>query len=127
MDAELTAALEPVLADLASAVRLAPEIRESDFGGPGNLSAVLQLEGHGGVGIRITEGAVRPRQVVDLAGQIQDWAVEALWSAGRPPVWPICPEHPDTHPLQPVESEGRAVWMCPKSSRVVAVIGLLAD
>ena len=127
VDAELTAALEPVLADLVNAVDLAPDIRGSDFGGPGSICAVLTMEGGGGVGVRITEGADRSRQVVDLADQIQDWAVEELWSAGRSPAWPTCPEHPDSHPLTPTEADSRAVWICPTTSKVVATIGHLAD
>jgi hypothetical protein len=127
VDAELTAALEPVLADLANAVHLVPDIRGSDFGGPGSLCAVLTTADGGSVGIRITDGNDHSSQVVDLADQIQDWAVEELWSAGRSPVWPTCPEHPDVHPLAPTETDGRAVWTCPKTSKVVATIGHLAE
>jgi hypothetical protein len=127
VDADLIAVLDPVLGDLASAANLSPEVRESDFGGPGTLCAVLHLAGARSVGVMIVEGNDRSAQVVELADRVQEWAVEELWSARRSPVWPTCPEHPDSHPLKPVESDGRAVWICPTSSNVVAMIGSLSD
>lgn len=44
--------------------------------------------------------------------------MEALWSEGEPAVWPRCPDHPDTHPLEAVVVDGTAVWVCPKSGAV---------
>ena len=125
VDAELTAALDPILADLAGEANVVPEIRESNWAGPQSLCADLSFDGAGVVGIMTTKGATHSTQVADLADQIQDWAVDVLFSARRSPVWPRCPEHPDSHPLKPTESDGRAAWVCPVSSKVVAQIGLL--
>jgi hypothetical protein len=44
-----------------------------------------------------------------------EWAVEALWHAGRSATWPGCPQHPDSHPLMAAVRERRAVWICPRT------------
>jgi hypothetical protein len=66
-----------------------------------------------------------PEQIAWVADQVQEWAVEELWTAGQPTNWPPCPEHPGTHPLAPAVHGGAAEWMCPKSERVVSEIGRL--
>jgi hypothetical protein len=53
------------------------------------------------------------QRIASVADQIQEWAVEARWHAGRPATWPGCPLHPDSHPLMAAVREGRAVWICP--------------
>jgi hypothetical protein len=90
-----------------------------------SLFAELSFDSHEIVSVTVTKGAGLSHQVVYLADQLQDWAVENLWEHRRSPVWPVCPDHPDSHPMRPSEDEGRAVWLCPATSRLVAEIGLL--
>ena len=126
MDAELAAALTPVLADLTHATSLTPEFRNIEWPVPDTVATMLFLSDVGGAGIWVTSGADRTDQVVSLADQVQDWTVEALWAAGRSPVWPECPEHRDSHPLRAIKQNGLAVWICPKSLSEIGRIGSLA-
>ena len=126
MDAELEEALAPVLADLTSATSLNPEFEDMDWPLKEMVGTMLFLPNAGGAGISITRGAGRTDQVVSLADQVQEWAVEALWGSGRSPVWPECPEHPDSHPLRPVARSGVAIWVCPSSQDEIGTIGSLA-
>ena len=57
--------------------------------------------------------------------QAQDWIVELLWHRGRPPTWPECGSHPRTHPLSVADVAGTLVWVCPKTSDVIAPVGSL--
>jgi hypothetical protein len=68
-------------------------------------------------------GAPRP-DVALAADQVQEWAVEALWLAGRPATWPECPEHPDAHPITAMYDH-RAVWVCPRTRHLISGIGQL--
>jgi len=126
MDADLEAALTPVVADLIHGASLIPEFREVEWPTQGTVATMLFLSDAGGAGIAIRSGADRIGQVVSLADQVQDWAVEALWGVGRSPVWPECPEHPDSHPLRAVERNGAAIWVCPVSLNEICRIGSLA-
>jgi hypothetical protein len=64
-------------------------------------------------------------QVVMVADQVQDWAVEELCSMGRSTSWPECPLHRNSHPLEAAADGTRAVWRCLKSGEVIAEIGAL--
>jgi hypothetical protein len=65
-----------------------------------------------------------PEEAAQLAEQVQEWEVEQLCWAGRSATWPECPEHPGSHPLEPVAAgAGIAVWRCPRSQRVAGAIG----
>jgi hypothetical protein len=61
----------------------------------------------------------------EVADQVQGWAVEALWTAGEPAVWPRCPAHPDTHPLDAAVEGGTAVWRCPRGTAPTVPMGEL--
>jgi hypothetical protein len=124
MDAELEAALAPVLADLTTGTSLNPNLEDVDWPLEGAVGTMLFLQGAGGAGVSIAKGADRVHQVVSLADQVQEWAVEALSGSGRSPVWPECPEHPDSHPLRPVERSGAAVWVCPVTQNEIGTIGV---
>jgi hypothetical protein len=126
MDAELEAALTPVMDDLTSATAMSPEFEELEWPLQGMVGTTLFLPGAGEVGVSITSGGDRTAQVVSLADQVQEWAVEALWQTGRSPVWPECPEHPDSHPLRPIARSGAAIWVCPVSQALIKPIGSLA-
>jgi len=71
-----------------------------------------------------------PFETVRLANEIQDFVVEhVLWASGRDPVWPNCPLHPDTHPLDPVEDAAVGpAWRCPKDGTIARIgeLGLVA-
>jgi len=54
-----------------------------------------------------------------------EWAVEALWHAGRAATWPGCPQRPDSHPLMAAARGGRAVWICPRAGDLVSDVGRL--
>jgi hypothetical protein len=66
------------------------------------------------------------QRIASVADQIQEWAVEARWHAGRPATWPGCPHHPDSHPLMAAVREGRAVWICPRAGDLVSDVGHLS-
>jgi hypothetical protein len=128
MDLELAAALEPVLRDLSGPGGVVPEVRdESWVDQPQTASAFLYAADGSGTGIWITRGLAPATQVAAVADQVQEWAVEALWSAGRSTSWPACPRHPESHPLTAAEKDGRPVWMCPTTRAVLAEVGQLTD
>jgi hypothetical protein len=124
VDVALSEALEPVLRDLEHAGAVMPEVRDghwSDF--EGQRTAMLYGPDGSGSGVFVLAGEPLADRVARVADQVQEWAVEALWTAGRPATWPECPDHPDTHPLQAVVLDGRAVWTCPRTGQVVRDIG----
>jgi hypothetical protein len=117
----LQAAVAPVIADLERAhpgvFRVEPAVGEE------GVDALLWDTRDGsGTGLWLdTAWNVSPGEVVQMAGQVQEIAIEEL---RRP--WPPCPEHPGRPPLEPSAAGGRAVWTCPEDGRVIAEIGDLA-
>lgn len=61
-----------------------------------------------------------------VAEAAQEAAIEALWSKGQPAIWPICPDHPDTHPLTPRSTTAGLMWTCPRSGRAVSALGQIS-
>lgn len=138
-DPEFTQALETVLHDLRAEGALLPRV---------SVAAGYGLMLHGpdgsGHGVRWPESGSAADRLANLADQVQEWAVEALWLAGVSAVWPRCPEHPNSHPLLATVGVGAggeagatggpevevdaeaAIWTCPKSGAVVARVGELA-
>ncbi|GAA3935828.1 hypothetical protein [Actinoplanes auranticolor] len=124
MHPELAAALAPILTDLGRPEGVLPEIRDKEWNDlPATASAYLFAQDGSGQGISVALGQPFHHQVAELADRVQDWAVEALWSLGRPTNWPPCPRHPQSHPLAAVESQERAVWRCPADNVEIAAIG----
>ena len=76
-----------------------------------------------GAGIHVSRTDPLPERVAQLGDQFIVHQVEALWAAGRSPVWPPCPLHPDSHPLRATLMNGAAVWQC--GDALVAEIGSL--
>lgn len=116
----LLAALQPVLDDLETSQ-------------PGLIDVVAQgediwLRDRSGFGTGIpaqwrTFPDQLPLLVVEAA---QETAIEALWAKGQSAVWPVCPDHPDAHPLAPRATTVGLVWVCPRSERVVSAVGQLS-
>jgi len=124
-DEEFTHALETVLRDLRAQCPVQPDIRE-DGDEPNRV--MLYAPDGSGQGV-YAEPDGRPAMLLaHVADQVQEWAVEALWGQGEPAVWPVCPTHPDTHPLAAIVEEGDeadAVWVCPRTGNTEARIGEL--
>ncbi|GAB2621170.1 hypothetical protein GCM10027087_74150 [Paractinoplanes abujensis] len=121
MDAELTAALAPVLRDLA-AHDVHPRIEMESWDGGAPILMLYSSDGFG-IGLRDQPGLSPAAKVAELADQVQDWAVEVLWFASRPTNWPRCPHHPTTHPLAAAAHDERAYWKCPADGALISEIG----
>jgi hypothetical protein len=126
--AELHAELAPVLADLSVSGSLAPEVTERACSPAPGLSCFLYQPGRGSYwGITVRAGLPPAQRLANLAYQVQDWAVEAAWTAGEDMIWPGCEAHPQAHPLVPaVSTAGQAVWRCPQTESDVCAVGRLA-
>jgi hypothetical protein len=126
VDPTLSEALAPVLRDLGNSGSLMPEVRDEQWAGlPGQVTAMLHSADGTGQGVSAMAAEPLPQRIASVADQVQEWAVEALWQAGRPATWPECPRHPDSHPLMAVVREGRAVWICPSTGDLVSDVGRL--
>ena len=126
MDTALADALAPVLRDLRTSGSVLPAVRDQQWGGiEGQATAYLYSPDGSGQGVSVMTGEPAPQQIASVADQVQEWAVEELCSVGRSTNWPLCPEHPSSHPLSPVVQGGQAVWACPATGRQVSEIGHL--
>jgi hypothetical protein len=116
-------ALRPVLADLErqhpGLVRIDPSPDHPDIS-----CWILAADGTG-TGVWSSDAVTGADAVVLLADQVQEVVCEALWSVGKPASWPVCPDHPVNHPLDPAVVGDVATWRCPKNGRGVAPIGRL--
>ncbi|WP_406331474.1 hypothetical protein [Streptomyces sp. NBC_00203] len=121
-DDEFARALETVLRDLRAQCSVQPDVREPEDDYQG---VILWAPDGSGQGVGLGPGDSPAERLAGLADQVQDWAVEALWTEGESAVWPYCPWHPDSHPLTATVVEGAAVWVCPKGGQQVAPIGEL--
>ncbi|MFF4954989.1 hypothetical protein [Streptomyces chattanoogensis] len=117
---EFAEALEAVLRDLQAQCAVQPDVRSDD-----RFGIALWAPDGSGQGVTPHPDGTAAELLVHLADQVQDWAVEALWSEGASAVWPQCPTHPDTHPLTATVRTDTAVWVCPKRGTAVARIGEL--
>ena len=128
MHPELTAALAPILTDLAVPSGVEATVSEQEWQDhPDSASCFLSGPDGFGTGVWICLGQPPTAQVAMLADQVQEWAVEALWQLGRSASWPACPYHPDRHPLAVRQGRGQALWSCPVQGREVSAVGALAD
>jgi hypothetical protein len=126
VDTALSEALAPVLHDLGTCGAPVPEVRHNQWSDvPGQVTAMLYDVDGTAQGVFAMAPESLPERVTSVAGQVQEWAVEALWRAGRSASWPDCPEHPNSHPLEPAVQHDRAVWLCPKTRHLVGDIGRL--
>ncbi|WP_380162727.1 hypothetical protein [Kineococcus sp. R86509] len=126
MNPELDAALTPLLADLQVPDGVVPIVDDTEWQDePGAASCWLHSPDGTGTGVWVQTGQPFPAQVLALADQVQQWAVEALWKLNRPASWPACPHHPDRHPLAARAHGAEAVWSCPVLDEKVSTIGSL--
>jgi hypothetical protein len=110
VDVALSQALAPVLRDLGNSGSLVPDVCDTqwpDF--PRQVTAMLRSPDGTAQGVSAMAAEPLPQRIASVAGQVQEWAVEALWRAGRPATWPECPQHPNSHPLTATAQEERAV------------------
>jgi len=113
-DVPFVRALEAVLRDLCAQCAVQPDVREPEDDYPGVVFYAPDGSGQGLYAWPDERPGVRLAEVADRA---QEWAVEALWGEGEPAVWPGCPAHPDSHPLDATVVDGVAVWVCPRDER----------
>lgn len=125
----LREAAAPVLRDIVASGAIGLDLREearADRGDEIVCAWASTSDGVTGVDIWVSLGSSAAERVAELAEQLQEWEVEALWAVGRSATWPECPEHPASHPLEPVVEGGDgAVWRCPRSGDVICAIGAL--
>jgi hypothetical protein len=126
MDDVLEQPLAEVLRDLRATGGPVPEIRNRQFGDDYRATATLFGPDGSGQGVSALRHHSPAERLAWIADQVQEWAVEALWTAGKQATWPECPHHPGSHPLSPVLLNARAEWICPVNQQVVAAIGELA-
>ncbi|MBL1097108.1 hypothetical protein [Streptomyces coffeae] len=126
MTDDLAAALEPVLRDLRATCAVQPVVREGRGEGDDGEDIVWLHDADGsGVGIVLWPGLGAAERLAQVAEQASDWAVEALCAALKPAVWPECPAHPDSHPLEAGVRGGVVRWSCPRTGQPVALVGEL--
>lgn len=126
MDIALSEALTPVLDDLGNSGAPVPDVRDQQWASfPRQVSAMLHDSDGTAQGVSAMADESLFQRIASVADQVQEWAVEALWRAGRPATWPECPEHPHSHPLAATVRDDRAVWICPKTGHLVTKVGQL--
>lgn len=125
----LREAAAPVLRDLmafgGSVPEFVPEAHE-DLGQGFIYAWIWQPAAPQGQGVRLFLDSSPAYQTVQLAEQLQSWKLDELDPTGECRIpWPDCPLHPGEHRLDPVDEPGVAVWCCPDTAAVIAVIGSL--
>jgi hypothetical protein len=90
-------------------------------------SELVWLASESGVctGVVITLNINDSEQLALVAEQIQKHVHEELSYLKIPVLWPECPIHRKSHPLDPISSDDEAWWICPKNQARVARIGEL--
>lgn len=125
MAPELFEAWEIIARDLETPDAIVPMVSPNDWDDQESQAcAMVSWEDGTGAGISVPKHQPLADRVVHLADQFQESEVEALPLAGRSAVWPHCPRHPNTHPLNARLHNGVAVWVCGESD-VIAAIGEL--
>lgn len=127
--ADLREACAPALADLERSRPGLLHLGPAPDGVPpvdpwGNDVSILWLwetGGRAGTGIWLGDPDEQLWQAVLRATEtVQEAATDAVWGA-----WPECPDHPDSHPLDPLLTDGVPAWVCPASRRTVSRVGEL--
>jgi hypothetical protein len=123
-DVEAVGAL--LMRDLADTSPIVPEIDydQAPFRGD-EVGFTLRSDGEDALRVVLNPAGSPAHQIEMAVSQAQDWVIELLADHGRSPVWPGCGRHPDSHPLTVTVADGTAVWICPKTSGVIASVGSL--
>lgn len=127
MDEVLRQALAPVLRDLAASSNSArpAELEEHDWtGDPRWPSAMIRSADGTARGVSVDRSAPSAERIASAADHVQEWVIEELWGS-EPTNWPVCPLHPDSHPLRATVRAANAWWDCPRDSTSIVRIGAL--
>lgn len=125
MERMVADALAPVLADIRATGAPEPRVVDADWD-PELQSTVHLFRADGsGQGVGVLRRTTPANRVVQAAEGTQEWVIETLWSERRSTNWPICPAHPDTHPMSAVLLGNRPTWRCPRLPGVHVPIGAL--
>jgi hypothetical protein len=127
MDPALESALALVLRDVRATAAIDLEVRDETWPGAPSLSATIWEPSGSGSVVYISDDDASGEQIAAASDQIQEIVIEALWHAHLPVSWPVCREHPTTHPLAVNLVETRVVWLCPITKKVVAEVGTLGE
>jgi len=90
-------------------------------------SVWISTDGVSKAGITVDSALSLADRLAHTADAVADWLVECLPTAGYPALWPICPLHPNTHPLEARADHSTAAWICPKTNEPVARVGELSQ
>jgi hypothetical protein len=124
----LLKAITPLLRDISATGAILPDIEDSSWDDdPDVISALIGKSGISYQGIRIRLSLSDVERLADLAQQVQEWEVEALWHTGRNSSWPECPIHPNRHPLSADMRDGYPSWYCPVTGAAISEIGALEN
>jgi len=122
--------MAPVLRDIEASGAILPRTREQPYEDVGDESAGVWVWGSDGTGMGLVMSSANlaAERVVRLAEQVQEWEIEELAAVARSATWPECPDHPNSHPLDPmVGDKNAAVWRCPRTGHVICEIGALGS
>jgi hypothetical protein len=126
IDPALLAALDLVLADVRGSGVGVPRIEPSDWTeDPDRPAAFIRWPSGAGLGVAIDASSSAPRQLRAVAEGLQESVIEEVLRLRGSAVWPECPAHLNSHPLDARVWDGHAIWACPRSDLVVAEIGYL--
>jgi hypothetical protein len=113
-----------VRVDVRSTTAIDLRLEDDDWGSiPDQQTARLWAADRPVVGVYVLLSDSAIEQQVSMADQVQDWLVENI--GGTATNWPVCPEHPTTHPLTARAVADTPSWVCPVTGTVVAAIGAL--
>ena len=113
-------ALRRLMADLATATSLVPEV-VVDFTDPDEFEYTFVDPDGSQHGTTLVPLEDVEAATVRLADPFQEDVLEMLWG----PAWPSCPGH--LHPAEPLLLDGHAVWRCPTTDAEIGRIGSLAE
>jgi hypothetical protein len=121
-DQSAVESMAPAFEDLVRTCPVPATIVDEPWSELGPSLMMLAPDGSG-MGIWVDVAQPRADQVAQVADQVQEWAVEALWGAGRSAIWPECPTHPASHPLKATVIDVEPVWICPVDETTQSTIG----
>lgn len=124
MSEDYVTVLESVLGDVRRTTELEPTIGLESWSNDDRLVSCMLVSKMGLFGVAWERDAPECEQIAAVASQLQDWAIEMLWGVGETN-WPVCPEHPTTHPMSAGVCGSTASWYCPLSGTPSTAIGSL--